>query len=111
MINKNNNVECIVCPKCGREYLPAEIYLPNQFLGRPEGISRFTNGKIDNFDGYTMNLEETYICDNCDTEFKTTAKVSFKTQIVNKTDFSQAYVTHLFEDTFTLPEDTNDSNN
>ena len=52
-----------------------------------------------------MNLEETYICDNCDTEFKVTAKVSFKTQPVKKNDFSQAYVTHLFEDTFTLPED------
>lgn len=104
-MNNKDNIECIICPKCGREYLPAEIYLPNQFLGRPNSILRFNNGKIDTFDGTSMNLDETYICDNCDTEFKVSAKVQFKTQVVKKNDFSQAYVTRLFEDTFTLPED------
>lgn len=105
MTNKDTTVECIVCPKCGREYLPAEIYLPRSFLGKPESISRYSNGKIDTFDGSSMNLTESYVCDNCDTEFKVTAKVQFKTQVVKKNDFSQAYVTHLFEDTFTLPEE------
>ena len=31
----NEKLEKIICPKCGREYLPAEIYYPNFFFGRP----------------------------------------------------------------------------
>ena len=47
----DKKVEYIVCPKCGREYLPAEIYLPNSFLGRPHDIYRLTNGKVESFEG------------------------------------------------------------
>jgi uncharacterized OB-fold protein len=31
----NEKFEKIVCPKCGREYLPVEIYYPNSFFGKP----------------------------------------------------------------------------
>ena len=101
----NEKIECIVCPKCGREYLPAEVYYPNQFLGRPRDINKLNNGKIESFDGQTMNLEETFVCDGCNTAFKAIATVKFRTVELKKYDFSKSYVTSLFEDTFTLSED------
>ena len=48
-------VEKIVCPQCGMEYLPAEIYLPNYLLGKPTRIVRDENGKILDYDG--INIE------------------------------------------------------
>jgi hypothetical protein len=30
----------IECPKCGKEFLPGEIYLPKHFLGQPDSILR-----------------------------------------------------------------------
>ena len=102
---RDDKIEYIVCPKCGREYLPAEIYLPNSFLGKPRDIHRLNNGKIESFEGQSMILDETYICDACSTNFRVTAKVQFKTSEVQRVDFSKYYVTSLFEDKFTLTED------
>ena len=93
----------ITCPKCGTEYLPAEIYYPNEFLGKPQGIDKL-NGKIENYSGKPMNLEETYQCDNCNCKFSVTAKVSFKTIELNKFDTNQEYKTQLFEPKLTLFE-------
>ena len=104
-MNITDKIEYVVCPKCNREYLPAEIYYPDQFLGKPTDIYKLNNGKVDHFEGQSMNLEETYICDNCGTHFKTIATVKFRTVELKKYDFSKSYVTNLFEDTFTLPED------
>ena len=36
----------IRCPHCGCEYLPAEIYLPNDFLGYPTNIIKDEKGEI-----------------------------------------------------------------
>lgn len=93
----------IICPNCGAEYLPCEIYYPNQFLGYSKEIDKI-NGKIDNFNGTPMTLDETYTCDHCDTLFKVSAKVSFKTQVVDKYDMSKSYATPLFDDKLTLDE-------
>ena len=30
----------IICPNCGAEYLPAEIFLPDSFLGRPGVVDK-----------------------------------------------------------------------
>ena len=97
-----NNNEKIICPKCGREYLPAEIYYPKEFFGRPQDIDRI-DGKIDSFEGTSMNLEETYQCDSCNCTFNTVAKISFKTTEISKYDMSQ-YKTPLFEPKLTLFE-------
>ena len=32
----------ITCPHCGREYLPAEIYVPDAFFGKPSDIEKNT---------------------------------------------------------------------
>ena len=85
----------VKCPKCGREYLPTEIYLPNVFFGQPKNIVRDLDNKIILVDD-NMNLVEEYICDDCNTKFKVTANVSFKTDIV-KDDFENEYVSELYQ--------------
>jgi hypothetical protein len=86
--------------------LPAEIYYPNSFLGKPCDIDRINSIKIESYGGTSMNLEEEYECDNCGTKFRVTAKVQFKTESLKKYDMSKAYVTKLFDDKITLDEGT-----
>ena len=93
----------ITCPKCGAEYLPAEIYYPNEFLGKPYGIDKL-DGKIENYLGNSMNLKESYQCDHCNCKFNVTAKVSFKSTELNKFDTTKDYKTQLFEPKLTLFE-------
>ena len=62
------------------------------------------NNKIEGFTGKSMDLEETYVCDNCSTKFRVTATVKFKSVEVAKHDMSRAYVTPLFEDKITMYE-------
>lgn len=89
--NKSNYIKC---PNCGAEYLPAEIYLPNHFLGKPKYIEKEHNtGKVKDFFGSDMNLKEKYICDYCNTSFKVKATVKFFTQEIEEEDFSKDYIT------------------
>ena len=67
----------ITCPHCGFQYLPGEIYDPKHFLGQPTDIVRNNLGEILGHDGIVMDLEETYICENCNKEINVKAKVSF----------------------------------
>lgn len=101
----NNNIITITCPKCGKEFLPGEIYLPKHFLGQPETILRNNQGQIEDYDGIPMDLNEEFICDKCNSHFKVTAKVSFKTIDLPKYDMSNNYRTSLFEEKLTLDED------
>lgn len=93
----------ITCPKCGREYLPAEIYIPDNFFGRPEYIKRDIDGSIIDYAGTSLDTEESYICDNCKSTFKIAAKITFDTVIDNKSDFDTEYTTKL-KPRFTLKE-------
>ena len=93
----------IICPKCGKEYLPGEIYLPKHFLGQPETIIRNSQGQIEDYDGIPMDLEEDFICD-CGAHFHVTASMSFKVKDLPKYDMSKNYRTSLFEDKIFLDE-------
>ena len=104
MRTSENKIQYITCPNCGAEYLPCEIYYPKSFLGDSRQIDKI-NGKIDSFNGTSMDLEEQYVCDHCNSKFKVSAKISFKTQIADKYDFDKSYVTPLFDDKLTLSED------
>lgn len=84
----------IICPKCGCEYLPAEIYYPNYFLGKPKNIIK-NNNKIIAYSNGSMGLEEEYICDNCMTKFVVTAEVKFSTHIVKEIDFTKDYISKI----------------
>ena len=73
--------ELIICPKCGREHMPAEIYYPKDFFGYQTNIIRLGN-KIISFDGPDMDLTEEYTCEECNTKFRVKATISFETEEV-----------------------------
>lgn len=81
----------ITCPKCGKEYLPAEIFIPKAFFGKPEIINRDENGKIISFSGTSLDVCEKYCCDNCDSEFEIVSKISFDSYIDEEFDFDFDY--------------------
>ena len=83
----------IICPCCGEQFLPAEVYLPDSFLGKPTEIIRNTSGKIDFFFGNNMDLDEEYVCDNCSNKFKIHANVSFETTSVKEKDRPAKHIT------------------
>ena len=86
----------IKCPFCGAEYLPAEIYIPESFIGKPECIDKsHLTKKIESYFGKSMDLVERYKCDNCDTMFKIVARVQFTTMVEKDLDFKKPYSTKL----------------
>ena len=84
----------ISCPKCGRQYLPGEIFLPNNFLGQPEKIARDEKGNIINFEGIPMDLTaDRYYC-SCGQAFDVEATVTFKVTPI-KDEFEDDFVTKI----------------
>ena len=92
-------LEIITCPICGREYLPAEIFYPNSFLGKPKDIDKDFDGKIINFNGKSIDSNETYVCDGCGTVLKVTARVQFRVD---------ADLVHTMNKPFTVDINSND---
>lgn len=96
----------VKCPKCDAEYLPAEIYVPQAFFGNPKDIVKFNNGQVDDFySGKDMDLNESYVCDYCNTKFYVKAYIKFNTSINNAEDFSNDTVTKLHKAKLFLNED------
>ena len=87
-------IKTIKCPYCGYEYLPGEIYVPNNFLGKPNKIIR-DEGKIYSFEGIQQDLTESYICDNCNKNFLVIAKVTFETHKDPKETFEEEYISSI----------------
>lgn len=87
----------IVCPYCGAEYLPEEIYIPSDFLGSVKDIVKDDQGKILSFVGQPMNLKEEYTCDSCNHRFSVTANVTFKVAPCVEHDFNYDYSTKLYD--------------
>ena len=90
---KSSNLKC---PHCGAQYLPAEIFMPGAFLGRPDDIVKDSFGKII-YEDYKVNAEpdmlEHYICDYCNTPFVVEATITYKTMAEEpEKDFSNQYV-------------------
>ncbi len=73
----------IRCPHCGWEYLPAEIYYPEDFLGNPSNIIKDEKGDVIGFDGEDMNTVETFYCEHCGKQFTVDASITFKTNAVH----------------------------
>ena len=89
---KKHREKLIKCPNCGCEYLPAEIYYPNSFLGKPRDISKeHMTGKLLEYMGNSMNLSETYVCDRCDEKFRVNANVSFYTQKCSESNYKTKF--------------------
>lgn len=89
---KQQEVKYIRCPHCGAEYLPAEIFLPNELLGYPTDIEKAYDGKIVSYSGQPINTVESYECDKCGKLFKTRARLTFETELDSKYDFNEDYI-------------------
>jgi len=100
-----NKLDIITCPCCGREYLPSEIYLPDDFLGKPTSIYRDSNERVEGIVGKSMNLRENYICDSCNTPFSIYAKVQFFTEEIKDENFNKTYVSKLHKESLFLSEE------
>ena|SRR5574344_937218 len=100
---KNRDI-VITCPRCGMEYLPAEIFYPNIFFGRPSNIDRDYNHKLIDYCGTSLNNEESYTCNNCKTPFRVYASVNFRSVIDSSKDISKPYVTKLRKETLFMDE-------
>lgn len=94
----------IDCPVCGEQYLPAEIFIPDAFLGKPSEIEKTFDGKIDYFNGKSMDTVEEYVCDKCGAKFKVVANVVFKTFEQISKNFTTTYVSPLHTEKVTLFE-------
>lgn len=82
----------IICPICGAEYLPEEIYVPKAFFGKQDYIEKDHNtGKLKAFYGKGMDLTEQYVCDHCHNTFNIRAEVIFIT--TKSDDVSKSQVT------------------
>ncbi len=93
MEDKNNYI-IIKCPKCGYEYLAAEIFYPNDLLGHPGDILRDDDGKIlmvsYNDEGEPC-LEEEWECEHCGHTFTAKLKIKADTEYDSRLDFSDDY--------------------
>jgi endogenous inhibitor of DNA gyrase (YacG/DUF329 family) len=101
---KNKNFITIKCPKCGYEYLPAEIFFPKSLLGSPKDIIRDDKGKIEFFNGETMNLHEEFECEECQTLFEVDATINFSCKHNNNIDFDEDYETTIYKNRIKLEE-------
>lgn len=67
----------INCPYCGAEYHPAEIFIPDYLIGKPNHIEKNSSGTILFTDGIEQDLNEKYICNYCKSPFNVSAKLEF----------------------------------
>lgn len=81
----------VVCPYCGYEYHPSEIFFPQSVLGRYSAIERNADGTIENIIGDSTDLKETYECDNCNKFFDVTMKMEFECTKKDDIDFDSEY--------------------
>lgn len=93
----------IKCPICGTEYLPGEIFIPNNFLGQPKEIERDLDGKIITYNGIEQNLEEQFYCEKCGKKFKVNATIDYNIEEIKPE--STEYVSNKYNDRLFLKED------
>lgn len=106
---KTRKFEIIDCPCCGREYLPAEIFIPHAFFGRPKDIVRDVYGRILDYEGTSVDLFETYECDSCKTIFQVKARIGFSCETTKLDKFDEEYTSTLHRNTlFIDTQDVND---
>ncbi len=97
-MEKKNWVE-IKCPHCGATYVPAEIFMPGDFLGKPDSLVKDALGKIlycDYEEGEEPLATESFICDHCGKPFVVEPVISYKVRKEDEEkDFSSDTVSLL----------------
>lgn len=95
----------VVCPKCGYEYTPSEIFYPEDILPDVGEVVRKEDGTIDFCTGKSDLEVEEFTCDHCGCIFKATPELAVSTSIENTVEsFDDDYSTPIFKDRITLDE-------
>ena len=94
----------IKCPKCGYEYLAAEILIPKIIFGQPKEIIRKTDGTIDFYLGEEPDLHDSYICDKCGATFNIDVDITFNCTLDQECNFSEDYSSTIYKNRIELPE-------
>ena len=103
---EESNLNIIKCPYCGCEYLPGEIYVPNELVGQPVDIERTADHRIQFAFGKKQDLNETYTCDACNRTFKVKCNMSFETSYCDELNFDDDFTAPLYgTDRLTLKEE------
>ena len=85
----------IKCPHCGAEYLPEEIFCPENFKTSVSNIIK-DDGKLLHHSGKSLAEEdiiENYICDKCSHSFKVKASLSFSSE---KDEFEEDVIINIW---------------
>ena len=93
------------CPKCGAEYLPCEIFLPDYLLGKAKDIIKDEDGKILDFGGLEPDLSEKFECEYCKTSLKISARVWYSATLEKTSNFDEEYVSSIHKDSLELSEE------
>ena len=95
MVSANMIKHIISCPTCGKEYLPAELFIPSYFMGRLRFVERDEYNKIVSIVGENMDLHETFTCDCCNQLFHVNCEITFTTYPDIVGNFDEDYTTKL----------------
>lgn len=87
----------IKCPYCGAEYIPSELYYPEDFLPNVKDMVKDENENIIAYTGNIMNLVEEYTCDKCGHTFKVIAEIKFKTEKCPQHDFDFEHEVKVYD--------------
>ena len=101
---KDLKIDKIKCPNCGAEYLPSEIFYPNDFLGKPNHIYKTVDGEILDIDGPAQKFNEEFICDYCNKPLNICVEHSYNVTVNIAKDLDD-FVTPLYGDRLILKED------
>lgn len=97
--NTTRKTPIIKCPHCGAQYLPAEIFMPEAFIGRPDDLVKDSLGKIlyeDYQEGKEPDMVEHFTCEYCEKPFVIEATVTYKSMAEEpERDFQNQYVSLL----------------
>lgn len=88
----------IKCPKCGAEYTLADIFFPEDLLGKPTNVIKDDEGKILFIEGEVPQLVEDWECERCGTDFKVRLDIKPLVEYDKKFDFSDDYSIDLNAD-------------
>lgn len=81
-LNLNNNVGPVIkCPHCGWEYVPSDIFLPEEHIGKTDTVIRDALGKIlyvEYDEDNEPEQSELYCCDHCNREFIVEVECKYK---------------------------------
>lgn len=85
----------VKCPVCGQEYLPSEIFLPNNFFGKQKDITRNASGEIEFYFGDDPDYDEEFVCESCLSKLKIHANLNFNVIVDSGENFDEDYTTPI----------------